>query len=200
MSDNPQFKRTDKAIIQALISLLKCKPFEKITVQDILDETPVTRATFYAHYRDKYEIAEKMLAQVLETRETIRNEHSTSHPTIEMLTQARKTDREVSLALMNIQTENVNLRKALTDEMEREYLEDASGPTAALEARVYAQAYTELYLSLLTDPFPNYTIDDTYQLFISICLRFLNLTGDPEVRVFLEDKVKKQRQTAGGLG
>ena len=59
MSNNPQFQRTDKAIMQAMVSLLKKKSFEKITVQDILDETPVTRATFYAHYHDKYEVVEK---------------------------------------------------------------------------------------------------------------------------------------------
>ena len=48
------------------MKLLKTKPFEKITVQDILDETPVTRSTFYKHYHDKYEIAEKM--QIKTTR------------------------------------------------------------------------------------------------------------------------------------
>lgn len=46
-------------------SLLKKKYFEIITVQDILGETPVTRATFYAHYHDKYELVEKMLDQFL---------------------------------------------------------------------------------------------------------------------------------------
>ena len=50
MQTNPQYIRTDKAIKQALITLLKNKPFEKITVQDILDETPVTRSTFYKHF------------------------------------------------------------------------------------------------------------------------------------------------------
>ena len=38
MSNSPQFQRTDKAILQAMVSLLKKKSFEKITVQDILDK------------------------------------------------------------------------------------------------------------------------------------------------------------------
>jgi len=59
MHVSTQFARTDKAIQTAMVHLLKSKPFEKITVQDILDETPVSRATFYKHYRDKYEIVEK---------------------------------------------------------------------------------------------------------------------------------------------
>ena len=56
MQENPQFLRTDKAIKQALIHLLKTKSFEKITVQDILDETPVTRSTFYKHFHDKMKL------------------------------------------------------------------------------------------------------------------------------------------------
>ena len=72
MQNNPQFVRTDKAITQALISLLKVKPFEKITVQDILDETPVTRSTFYKHFHDKYEIAEKMQQEFFEAQEGTR--------------------------------------------------------------------------------------------------------------------------------
>ena len=71
MQNNPQFVRTDKAITQALISLLKVKPFEKITVQDILDETPVTRSTFYKHFHDKYEIAEKMQQEFFEAQDTL---------------------------------------------------------------------------------------------------------------------------------
>ena len=65
MKRTAQFIRTDKAIMQALIALLKEKPFEKITIQDILDETPVTRTTFYAHFKDKYEIAERMQEEYL---------------------------------------------------------------------------------------------------------------------------------------
>ena len=60
---SPQYLRTDKAITNALIHLLREKPFEKIIVQDILDETPVTRATFYAHFKDKYDINNKLIAK-----------------------------------------------------------------------------------------------------------------------------------------
>ena len=72
MSHSSSFVRTDKAIMQAFIDLLKEKSFEKITVQDILDKTPVTRATFYAHYHDKYEIAERMLEQFFQLRNATR--------------------------------------------------------------------------------------------------------------------------------
>lgn len=50
--------RTDKAIINAFLTLCSRKGFEQMTIKDILDEAPVSRNTFYAHYRDKYDVAE----------------------------------------------------------------------------------------------------------------------------------------------
>lgn len=37
----------------ALIALVQEKPFDAITVQEVLDRAEVGRATFYSHYRDK---------------------------------------------------------------------------------------------------------------------------------------------------
>lgn len=192
MSDNPQFKRTDKAIIQALISLLMHKPFEKITVQDILEETPVTRATFYAHYRDKYEIAEKMLQTFLTTREAVRREFaSTSHLPMEYLHSSSRIDPDYARALMKIHTENVDLRKALSAELEKEYLATSESPTRQVEARIYAQAYVELYFSMISGELTNHSIESNQQIFVSVAMGFLHLNGDSETRHFLEAKVKK---------
>ena len=46
-------KRTREALGDALISLMQEKPFESITVQDVLDRAHVSRSTFYTHYSDK---------------------------------------------------------------------------------------------------------------------------------------------------
>jgi len=37
----------------ALVELMLEKPFDEITVQDVLDRAKVSRSTFYTHYRDK---------------------------------------------------------------------------------------------------------------------------------------------------
>lgn len=193
MSDNPQFIRTDKAIIQALISILKRKPFEKITVQDILNETPVTRATFYAHYRDKFEIAEKMLGQCIAARDTVRKSLSScAHPSLEMMNQSYQIDREFTQALAKIHTENVDLRKALANELCKEYLEGATSPTKEIEATIYAQSYVELYLALINAQAPTLSLESTYQIFISVALAILHLSDDLETRKFLEDKIAKR--------
>jgi AcrR family transcriptional regulator len=52
--------RTDRRVLRtrdtlgdALVELMHEKPFDDITVQQVLDRAGVGRSTFYAHYRDK---------------------------------------------------------------------------------------------------------------------------------------------------
>jgi AcrR family transcriptional regulator len=46
-------RRTRDALGDALMALTQERPFDDITVQDILDRAQIGRATFYTHYRDK---------------------------------------------------------------------------------------------------------------------------------------------------
>ena len=46
-------QRTRDALGDALIALMQEKPFDTITVQDVLDRAHVSRSTFYSHYSDK---------------------------------------------------------------------------------------------------------------------------------------------------
>ena len=48
--------RTRRSLHQALISLILRKGYDAITVQEIIDEADVGRATFYAHYRGKEDL------------------------------------------------------------------------------------------------------------------------------------------------
>ena len=46
-------RRTRDALGDALIALMQEKPFDTITVQDVLGRAHVSRSTFYSHYTDK---------------------------------------------------------------------------------------------------------------------------------------------------
>ena len=46
-------RRTRDALGDALVALMQEKPFETITVQEVLDRAHVSRSTFYTHYSDK---------------------------------------------------------------------------------------------------------------------------------------------------
>ncbi len=60
---DPRVKRTRALIQKAFAELLPEKGFRDITVQDITERAEVNRATFYAHYPDKYALLEENIAQ-----------------------------------------------------------------------------------------------------------------------------------------
>jgi len=53
---------TKKAILKAFLDLLEERPFEKITVRDIVVECGITRNTFYYHFEDVYAVLKELLA------------------------------------------------------------------------------------------------------------------------------------------
>ena len=46
-------RRTRRLLQEAMVALVVERPYERITVQDVLDRADVGRSTFYAHFRDK---------------------------------------------------------------------------------------------------------------------------------------------------
>lgn len=51
-----RYIKTEKAIKQVFIQLIDEKGFEKVTIKDITDRADLNRATFYLHYKDKYDL------------------------------------------------------------------------------------------------------------------------------------------------
>src|ERR1700733_1288173 len=49
-------RRTRDALGDALMALMHEKPFDKITVQHVLDRAKVGRSTFYTHFVDKEDL------------------------------------------------------------------------------------------------------------------------------------------------
>ena len=61
-STDPRIRRTRQLLQQALATLLRTRDFDKLSVQEITDAAGVNRATFYAHYPDKFALLECMVA------------------------------------------------------------------------------------------------------------------------------------------
>jgi AcrR family transcriptional regulator len=53
--------RTRAALADALVALVRRKDYERITVEDILAEAGVGRATFYAHFKSKDDLLHRSL-------------------------------------------------------------------------------------------------------------------------------------------
>ncbi len=58
--------KTERAIKEAFISLLKEKRFETITVKELTDRADIHRATFYDHYEDIYNLYRVMVGDILD--------------------------------------------------------------------------------------------------------------------------------------
>lgn len=57
--------KTEREIKKAFLALLQKKDFEKITINDIAQEALVGKVTFYNHYADKYDLADKIVQEKL---------------------------------------------------------------------------------------------------------------------------------------
>lgn len=57
---------TKNAIEASFMRLLKIKPFEKITVRDIVEDCGLTRNTFYYYYQDIYDIVDEVLRRSID--------------------------------------------------------------------------------------------------------------------------------------
>ncbi|WNS46445.1 TetR family transcriptional regulator [Paenibacillus sp. MMS20-IR301] len=65
-SEDPRVLRTRQLIREAFRDLLRHKEFDAITIKDIAQRATINRATFYAHYEDKYALLEKITEQAFQ--------------------------------------------------------------------------------------------------------------------------------------
>ncbi|PYE49795.1 TetR/AcrR family transcriptional regulator C-terminal domain-containing protein [Paenibacillus barcinonensis] len=63
LEEDIRIMKSREAIVQAMDTLLKQKPFRKITVNDICRTAVVGRTTFYAHFEDKYKLISYIMQQ-----------------------------------------------------------------------------------------------------------------------------------------
>lgn len=59
-------RRTKKLLKQSFIELLKYKPYDQITVKDIVEKADYNRTTFYNHYKYKEELVDEIVNEVID--------------------------------------------------------------------------------------------------------------------------------------
>ena len=58
-------KKTQKSIRNAFLQIRARKDLGKITVKELASAAEISKATFYLHYRDIYDLSEKMQSEVI---------------------------------------------------------------------------------------------------------------------------------------
>lgn len=72
-----RIRKTRKLLLHGLTQLMEKKSIKHITVRELTDLCDLNRATFYLHYRDIYDMVEKIENEMLENFNTAVNKHST---------------------------------------------------------------------------------------------------------------------------
>lgn len=200
-----QSQRTKRAIIEAFLRLMDTKPYDRITVQDILDETPISRSSFYSYFHDKYEIAEYLQHVMLETIEgfgyalVFFDDPDSGHLPVEFPATIKQY-RPILLALLKIRTENVDIMGKLTGNIRRNYIESARHSDkrfVEVEADMYADIFARFIIYTLTTDVPSHTMmQDFRTMYTNVFFRLLTLEEDSEKRLKAEigQAVKKDHQ------
>ena len=63
--------KTNKALYEALLLLMKEKTFEEIKISDLCQKALINRSTFYSHYKDKYEL---LASWINDLKDNLQNE------------------------------------------------------------------------------------------------------------------------------
>jgi len=56
-----RIQKTQKALINAMMDMMSAKTFDEITVRDLCDAASIRRATFYSHFKDKYDLLQYIM-------------------------------------------------------------------------------------------------------------------------------------------
>jgi AcrR family transcriptional regulator len=125
MSEHPgrdrRVQKTRALLHGALVSLVHEKPYDDIVVKEILGRANVGRSTFYAHYRDKDELLERGIHEMLQldaparaacSRSTTDELLRFSRPFLEHVERSRRDD-QFPIDLGRSATVHEHLRRVL---------------------------------------------------------------------------------------
>lgn len=125
---------TKMKLKEALVSLLQQQHISKVSIKALCDLADVNRSTFYAHYRDQYDLLEQISGEVLDNLQMYlhENEHDETVPVSEPMLKK----------ILDYAGQNVELFKALLgDNSDVSFLSECMKIAMVLDAPAeYAQA------------------------------------------------------------
>lgn len=98
-------RKTEMQLKEGFTELLKEKSIKEITVKELVDKVDINRSTFYLHYKDIYDILEKIETELLSELMNITEKHKKEYN--------GKLDPSYLVDLFEILANNINIVRVL---------------------------------------------------------------------------------------
>lgn len=154
-------RKTQKAILDACLSLIEEKDFQKITIHEIAERADINRGTFYLHFLDKYDMMDHFENEMIEKLEKVIIENlpkkrsnelfvETRYDTIVQILTCFENNRDLLQFLLkanysSFQTKFRNKMKQITSEMVLPKIENLK---YEISTDLFAIIFTSIMLSL----------------------------------------------------
>ena len=65
--DNARYVQTEESIREAFWELIRQKPWQSISIREIVERARINRVTFYYHYKDLYDLVDRVETELMQT-------------------------------------------------------------------------------------------------------------------------------------
>jgi AcrR family transcriptional regulator len=90
MRRNRKTRYTQMVLRDSLMESMKEKPITKITIKELCEKADINRTTFYAHYRDQYDLLKQIEEETLGSIEDMLNKYDDKRSKREVLEMVEK--------------------------------------------------------------------------------------------------------------
>jgi AcrR family transcriptional regulator len=95
---------TRKVLGDSLVELMKDKPVTKITIKELCENADINRTTFYAHYRDQYDLLHQIEEETFTCIEDILDKYDGRHSKQEILEMTKEIFNFIAGNSYSVQT------------------------------------------------------------------------------------------------
>jgi AcrR family transcriptional regulator len=147
---NRKIRYTRMVLRESLMDLMKTKAISDISIKEICAAADISRSTFYAHYKDQYDLLKKIEEETLATVNTILNKYDyadNKRGTLQMVEEVLQyiADNNKSIQVLLSENGDINFQKTL----------------------IYAM-YQRNVMKFLTDKIPDEETRQYYFMFVEI--------------------------------
>lgn len=96
-----RIRKTEMQLRAGLVKLLKEKSIKEITVKELVDKVDINRSTFYLHYKDIYDLLDKIKSDILTDLINITDKYKDNY--------SMNLDPSYLVELFKILSENIDL-------------------------------------------------------------------------------------------